>query len=240
MPDIDGKDRHCPVGTIPIRRVGLDEMKRFSSLKAFLQKSPDGGSGLAPEKPPGQAGHEYAVSPNDSTGNTGIESIINLWSPAVETWGDFSLSQVWVVGDATAQGPLQTVEAGLQVYPQKYGNYGSNLFIYFTPDNYGSGGCYNQDCGAFVQTSSAYSLGVGWSAYSSWGGPQYEVKFTVRPNIYGDWWVGINGTWIGYWPSNRFYPGGLTGGNATRIQAGGEITNSWPGGHHITSAPHVI
>lgn len=43
-------DSHCPPGTVPVRRVTLDELTRFPTLQGFLGKDP-GGGGLPPVPP---------------------------------------------------------------------------------------------------------------------------------------------------------------------------------------------
>jgi Neprosin len=66
----------------------------------------------------------------------------------------------------------------------------ARLFIYFTPDNYGSGGCYNLSCSAFVQTTNTIVIGGPWSTYSSLCGAQYEVKLLwYKDGTTGNWWL---------------------------------------------------
>ena len=127
---------------------------------------------------------------------------------------------------------MQTVEAGVQVFPGKYGSSaGLRLFIYYTADNYGANGCYNLDCGVFSQVNKSVNIGGGFNVYSQTGGPQYDSRFDLERNSAGDWWFGYNGTWIGFWPNARFAPGTL-GGLASYGHAGGEIVNDESGGQH--------
>jgi hypothetical protein len=47
----------------------------------------------------------------------------------------------------------------------------------------------------------------------------------------GNWWLAINGTWIGYYPGSVYRGGPLTYGNATFSDFGGETrkgSSSWP------------
>ena len=121
---------------------------------------------------------------------------------------------------------------GWQVYPQKYGNSKPNLFIYWTADGYGSTGCYNLDCSAFVQTNSSVTIGQYIGSISTLNGPQYskEVAFYLYQ---GNWWLYVGGTSsnnaIGYYPATIYRNGALTR-NASVIEYGGETvgTTSWP------------
>jgi hypothetical protein len=92
--------------------------------------------------------------------NGGSSARFSVWKPFVEPT-DFSLSQLWVSGGSGTAN--QTAEAGWQVYPQKYTDANSRLFIYFTTNGYTSRGnnlgCYNLDCIGFVQTDSSVLLG---------------------------------------------------------------------------------
>jgi len=162
--------------------------------------------------------------------NLGAESVLNLWSPYVEKSNEFSLSQIWVVRGSGSN--LETVEAGWQVYKDLYGDWRSHLFIYFTPDNYGSGGGYNLTTGAFVQVNNTVYIGGGFTNYSSLGGSQYTIKILLyKDGTNGHWWLRYGNTWVGYWPRNRFDANGLRN-QADRIDYGGEIVNTRPNNRH--------
>src|SRR5437867_2347837 len=94
---------------------------------------------------------------------------------------------IWVLRGSGSS--LETVEAGWQKYPDLYGDWNARLFIYFTPDDYGRGGCYNLTCGAFVQTNSSIYIGGRFSAYSVMGGTQSIVKIGwFKDGTSGNWW----------------------------------------------------
>ena len=79
-----------------------------------------------------------------------------------------------------------------------------------------------------MQVAETGILGGGFGAYSTVGGPQYE--FSAQYHLYkGNWWLAIQGTWIGYYPSAIFKGGQLTR-NAQKIQFGTESvgTTVWP------------
>ena len=225
-----GKSAECEDGTIPMRRVTLEEMTRFPSLRAYLSKSPDES---APETIPsedpctGNCPHKYSYT-LQSVANHGGNSALAVWSPPVDTTiGEiFSLSQEWYVGgtgDAT-----QTVETGWQNYPALYGDNRSRLFIFYTPDNYKTG-CYNLTCKAFVQTSKTVFLGGAFNAYSAPGGPAREFEIAAYLSG-GNWWLFHNNVAFGYYPGSLYNKGAMATGSSL-IEYGSESTQSggtWP------------
>ena len=155
-----------------------------------------------------------------------------MWSPYTEQSNEFSLSQMWVVRGAGSN--LETVEGGWQKYRDLYGDYRPRLFIYFTPDNYGSGGCYNLTCGAFVQVNGSVYIGGGFTNISSHPHPSAAWEFTLRWQRHGEsgnWWLKYGNTWVGYYPRDLFDNNGLRPRGAL-IDFGGEIIDRQPGGQH--------
>ena len=232
----DQKDRFgnamaCATRTIPMARITLDGLAKFTSLDAFFRKSPNGG-GLPPLNtvaPAVTATHRYAHA-YQSADNLGGHSYLNVWAPAIWANQIFSLSQHWYVGGSGSG--LQTAEVGWQVYPQLYSSTMPVFFIYWTADGYNQTGCYNLTCGAFVQTNSSWAIGGALSPSSTLNGPQYEVE--VAYYLYqGNWWLYVNGTTsdnaIGYYPGT-IYNGGALSNNASYIDYGGEVvgTTSFP------------
>src|SRR5262249_52126890 len=104
-----GNSIPCERGTIPLRRITLEEMTRFMNLREFFRKE-----GRA------VASHKYAHA-YQNVGNHGGGQFINLWNPKVDTSQSqiFSLAQHWFV-NFRADGKVQTVEGGWQDYPGKY------------------------------------------------------------------------------------------------------------------------
>jgi hypothetical protein len=235
LKDKFGNDMVCPPGSIPVRRITLEELGRFESLENFFQKGP-GGSG----KPPAvmssieaevAATHKYAHA-YQNVNNLGGHSFLNTWAPLINTSRQqiFSLSQHWYVGGSGST--LQTAEVGWQVYPQKYSNSYPTLFIYWTADGYNRTGCYNLDCSAFIQTNRSVTIGGTIGNISIKNGSQYdkEVAFYLSQ---GNWWLYIGGTSssnaIGYYPTS-IYRNGALASKASSIDYGGETvgTTSWP------------
>lgn len=230
--DALGHSRACAAGTIPMRRITLEELSRFPNLKAYFQKTPDGAEQLPTRKivPPQVYSHKYSYTYQNVT-NIGQTDTISLWSPYVNTGANqiFSLAQSWTVGTT---GTTQTAEVGWQNYPGLYGDERARLFIYWTADGYQNTGCYNLSCSAFVQTNSNWYFGGPFSNYSTVGGAQYE--FLAQYYLYaGNWWLGLgspgNVTWVGYYPAS-LYGSGPMATSAQLIEFGSESvgSTSWP------------
>ena len=225
--DFNGNVMHCPPGTIPMRRVTLEDLSRFETLNDFFRKGPRG-AGRPPrasEPATVPATHRWAHAYQNVV-NGGGHSFLNIWQPPIGANHVFSLSQHWYVGGGGAG--LQTLECGWQVYPALYGDARPHLFTYWTADNYNTTGCYNLSCRAFVQTSSAMAPGMAVGPISVFGGAQYSVELTYW-HTGGRWWLYYNGTAasnaIGYYPDSIYRGGALTG-NAAEIDFGGETVGT--------------
>jgi Neprosin len=230
--DALGNSVICEDGTIPMRRITLDELSRFETLQQFFEKGPDGaGRVLTPGGqlvPPAVATHKYAFS-YQNVANIGGSSDLNLWNANVNTGLQeiFSLSQQWYVNYIGST--PQTAEGGWHVYPILYGgSLNTHLFIYWTADGYNTTGCYNLTCAAFIQKNHNWMLGGVFPQTSIDGGTQYY--FTLEYFLYqGNWWLNLGGQWIGYYPGT-LYKGGPLATSAKLIEYGGETvgTTTWP------------
>jgi Neprosin len=229
--DAYGHEQSCAAGTIPMRRITLQEISRFETLQKFFDKGPNGAGRVQQKQgggtvPPATNGHSYAHE-YQNVNNYGGYSALSLYRPYVNTALNeiFSLSQQWYVAWTPV---LQTAEIGIQNYPAKYGSENSALFIYWTADGYNSTGCYNLDCAGFVQTNSNWHLGGGFTNYSTVGGAQYEVALGFY-FYQGNWWMAAGSDWVGYYPGS-LYRGGPLSQYATEFDLGGESVGStvWP------------
>jgi hypothetical protein len=232
-----GNSLGCEANTIPMSRITLEQLSRFETLRKFFEKGPNGtGHPLEPAKAatptiPTSA-HAYSFA-YQHVNNLGPSTNINLWRPYVYTNQNevFSLAQLWTIG--LSSNPVQTAETGWQNFPALYGNENSNLFIYWTADGYQTTGCYNLSCAGFVQTSSSLHLGAGFTNYSLFDGPQYEI--TLQYLLYqGNWWLKVGGTWVGYYPT-LIYRGGQLSRYSNLLEFGSESVpgffegvNVWP------------
>jgi hypothetical protein len=245
--DQHGNQMLAPEGTIPMRRLTMENLTRFETLRHFFQKSPFGSAlpprAGGPSQPSGPAGgpappggpggvaatHRWAHA-YQAADNLGGSSYLNVWDPAIGPNQVFSLSQHWYTG-GSGNG-LQTAECGWQVYPQFYGNTKPVLFIYWTADGYQSTGCYNLSCPAFVQTNKSVAIGGTLSPWSTTGGQQYEIQLSYYL-VEGNWWLYFGGgaaaNAVGYYPASQ-YRGGAMATKASEVDYGGEVvgTTSWP------------
>jgi hypothetical protein len=221
-----GNSVYCEAGTIPMRRVTLDNMIHFQTLRQFTEKSAGERDPRQQTKlNPGDA-HKYSVVYQD-VNNLGGNSNLNLWEPSVNTSkGEvFSLSQEWYVGGSGAG--LQTEEVGWVVYPGMFGDEKPHFFIFSTPDDYAEG-CWDNTCGDFVQTADSGLLGAAIGPVSTFGGTQYVID--AQYYFYkGNWWLAFQGTWIGYYPGSM-YGSGQNSKYAQEIEFGTEGVGStvWP------------
>ncbi|KAG9440842.1 hypothetical protein H6P81_021007 [Aristolochia fimbriata] len=221
---IEVAEESCPPGTVPIRRIRMEELLRAGSVANYRNKY-----GRAGENPFSnqEATHQHAVLRIDTGGPYyGTEVGLNLWNPKVDrNYGQvFSLAQFWMTNDQ--QGILNTIEGGWHVYPQIYGNDATHLFIYWTANKYQTG-CHNLECG-FVQVHQSIMPGLAFPVVSSPDDgiqPGVILKVIRDPGT-GSWWLGFEEAytsgfvWIGYWPSTLFHS--LNYG-ATHVSWGGEV-----------------
>lgn len=230
--DASGNSLTCEEGSIPIRRVTLQEMARFASLREFFQKGPNGAG--HPPIPgefvaPATDAHKYAFA-YQYVNNWGDNDDINLWRPYVYTdIGEiFALAQSWTIGTGST---TQTAEVGWQNYPARVGTENSVPFIYYTADGYQTTGCYDLTCSAFVQVNKSLIFGVPWAPqyYSVSHGAQWELDFTWEFYA-GNWWLRYGSTWIGYYPGSVYLGGQLTK-YSNLLEFGSESVGStvWPG-----------
>jgi hypothetical protein len=244
---IGSPNEQCPEGSVPLRRVTMETLQRFKTLDDFRKKVPShigtvrdfdldrkgdeqlSTDDIVPPRIGASSLHQYAHAYR-SVANWGAESVFNLWNPYTERSSEFSLSQMWVVrGSGSSR---ETVEAGWQKYKDLYGDWNARLFIYFTPDNYGSGGCYNLTCGAFVQTNNTVYIGGAFTEYSQLGGAQKTITLLwYKDGTNGHWWLRYGDTWVGYYPRSRFDANGLRD-QAAKVDFGGEIIDKRTDGRH--------
>ena len=216
----------CGSGTIPMRRMTIEEVTRYDNLEDFLTKY---GIPSALQL----LWHKYAIG-GATLQNAGGLSELSIWAPHVSRGQTFSLSQQWYGAPINCPNPsrlsvnCQTVEVGWINFPQKLSpSQLSVLFIYFTTNNYRTG-CYNLFCKGFVQTNNTVTLGGQFSNYSSPGGLQWTVDLAYQ-FYQGNWWLVVNDTYVGYYPGALFGAGPMASG-AQRIEFGGETagTTSFP------------
>ncbi|XP_026430584.1 uncharacterized protein LOC113327636 isoform X2 [Papaver somniferum] len=203
----------CPKGTIPLRRKGKNHNpthSRNASQRSNFEEI-----------------HEYATV--EARGNfLGAQAKINLWKPAVEMQAELSVSQIWV----TAGDGKETIETGW-VDPLVYGDYETRFVVFWTADGYNKLFCFNDECDAFVHTSSSIGLGCSFTELSTLNGDQKDATFSIhKDQSSGHWWVQLQGEPVGYYPSSLFTE---LSKKATAVQWGGEIVNTKSKGRHTTT-----
>lgn len=230
----------CRSGDIPLEEHSAEELASFQTLDDFLSKdgglsrqlgrgryqhlerpAPDGGSPMSD----GYTHHHALVT--QETAVTGVASDLNLWSPRTPP-GQMSLSQVWILGNGPSG--MQTIEAGWQVSQWQEADR-AVPFIFWTSDDYTKHKCYDLRCSGFVQTTNLVVFArFDEALYSVPGGRQSELHVEVHQHpASGNWWLRLNGIWVGYWP-RQLYAGGDLARTApvVTLKAGGENTGVSP------------
>jgi hypothetical protein len=129
-------------------------------------------------------------------------------SPVVTTGDHHSLAEL-AVESADGQ---QIVEIGWRIYRPT--DQVPRLFIYHWIN--GQPTCYNSGCGFVQSTSTTIKPGMALTSSST------PVQFAIQ-YFQGNWWLGYNGTWFGYYPASRW---GGTFTKAGLVQIFGEIAST--------------
>jgi len=231
--DEQGREQTCPEGSVPIVRQKLQNIARFETLESFLSKVPveHGGAAAAravlgrqADEPPAVGEHYYATVHNRMLSNRGARTTINIWKPYLERWNEFSLSQLWVY--RALGGNVETVEAGWQVYKNRYDDLSPHFFIYYSTDDYNNG-CYNLDCSAFLYLGGLPPASTLMYSVPLFG-PQREMTFAwahcseTECGIFAGWWLSLAGNWIGFYPIDLFDSSGIRD-MGYAVEFGGEV-----------------
>jgi len=148
----------------------------------------------------------------------GSSAVLKVEKPLVWQDSEFSLAQVAVANRSA--GPIQTVEVGWQVSRNEYGDDLPHIFVYYTTNAYEKPGDY---LGGYNQEV------YGWEQVSHRKHPRDALvlgsELAVTVHMYqGNWWVGINGEWMGFFPGSLFLPNGL-GSVGSEVSWYGEIVD---------------
>ena len=220
-----------PAGTVPLVRKPIDRITVAVELNDWLAKGARALRQPMPDDPrqfasPEDAGvHKYAATAQTVT-CYGTDGNINAWDPYVNRSDEFSLGQLSLsrgVGSAK-----QTLEVGHQEYRDLYGDWVPHLFVFYTTNGYteqgDNKGGYNQDVDGWVQYSNTIYPEALSSPLSQFGGAQYIMALKVQL-WQSNWWVRVNGTWIGYYPARLYNASGLAN-EAESVKWFGEIVDS--------------
>jgi hypothetical protein len=235
-----------PAGTVPVVRPDLSQLTRTIAVKDHLNKS---GSlranknrrNIAPTDP-NPAGY-YHGTDGQYVKCYGCDLYLNVWDPVINnppgTGVDHSILQVWLQNYDKPK--TQSVEGGWTVDQSLNGDTFPHIFTYYTtngyvPDGDNLGG-YNQVHKGWQQYSSPSTTGtvmfpgIRLTGVSALDGAQVDIsmKFQLfRESTTGpfNWWIAVNGIWMGYYPGSLFN-GGIAN-NAEWVAFGGEVYSSLP------------
>ncbi|CAA7017246.1 unnamed protein product [Microthlaspi erraticum] len=238
------KSGTCPDGTIPVRRVSREDIRRASSPSHFGRKTPrtynfldsalqrKANSNLTAEliSLPRQKDRSEAILLTLGYNYLGAQSDINVWNPPRVQPHDYSSAQIWLLGGLS--GEFESIEAGWVVNPGVFGDSRTRLFTYWTKDSYTKTGCFNLLCSGFVQTTTKFSLGAAVEPVSTTSHDQYHISVGVFLDPHtGHWWLTIENTVVGYWPGKLFF---YLKRSATAVQWGGEVYSP-----NVMKKPHT-
>jgi hypothetical protein len=230
-----------PRGTVPVVRPDPERIHARDSIEDFLSRY--GKAGVAnPHRLEGSVARplpkpliggaidaKYAGSYQNVTAY-GVDAKINIWNPFVQQGfltNDMSLAQIAVTRGSGLG--LQTIEAGWQDYPNKYGDANPHLFVYYTRNGYSQDGNnlggYNKEVLGWVQMSATVAPGMVLSPTSTAGAAnQFEIWLQWRLSG-GKWWLWYMNQWIGYYPASLFSQSGLQS-QASQVVVQGEVADS--------------
>ncbi|XP_068655392.1 protein neprosin-like isoform X1 [Aristolochia californica] len=218
--DIGLPGEGCPKGTVPIRRVKMQELMRAHSLSDFGKKYIQNGSKPIVADYDPSSHHHWAEDNTEDGTFYGTKVAINLWEPIVPNNSEFSLAQFWLTSGPYEH--LNSIEAGWSVYPRLFLDNHVRLFALWTADGYRSG-CFNLNCPGFVQVSEKVPLGKRLTPASAYGGEQYEIRLLAFLDpVSKNWWLVYGDEILGYWPHTLF---NSLSTKADRVQWGGEVFN---------------
>lgn len=214
-PGPDEKDAHGnrmsgPEGTVALRRLTLMELTRLRSLDDLFRRTPSVTANAAAPATRLSALGTQAIQ------NWGATALMSVWRPAA---GKSSMSCSLMRCVAGSGDQTQCVEAGWQVAPYLYGDPYPHFYVYWTPDNFKTGG-YNSN---FVLTSTQWPPGKTLPT----GSPQQPYGIALDWLYYATygWILQVNKIGIGHFPQSLFNNGPLTQGGLS-VQFGGEVSNS--------------
>jgi hypothetical protein len=110
-----------------------------------------------------------------------------------------------------------------------YGDLNTHLMGFVTYDGYGSTGCYGTvgsgPCGFMPATNAPYAMNMSLPAahFGQFTAPPEMAVQTWNPGSGGNWYVYIDGQYIGYFWQYSGFPGAAMEYSAGGYQVGGEV-----------------
>lgn len=193
-----------PEGTVPILRDLPGHRRRVTARGADKKGLRRDGTA-----DPDPFGYYHAQSGDDGV-FYGCSSFISVYDPYVEFENDHSLMQCGILNFVPQR---QSVEAGWTVDPGLNGDSLPHVFSYYTTNNYTKDGDYlggyNAQYKGWKQYDPNIYPGIRINGFSVVGGPQLGIS--VKYQLWqGNWWLQVQGHWLGYYPASLFGAGALS------------------------------
>ncbi|GMY30355.1 hypothetical protein FCV25MIE_25597 [Fagus crenata] len=191
-----GLSEACPSGTVPIKRVGKEDLIRAQKFMKNSHQTNDVRviENMATARVPSQAGVEYF----------GAAAQLNVQNPQV-TNNQYSQAFVQIGNDPDDE--ENKIRFGWMVNPKLYGDNATRTFAAWTARSTHGDFCLNTLCPGFVQVSPMFPLGYVLRNISVYGGQQFIVRCIIfKEHGLGNWWLAHDTFQIivGYWPSTLF------------------------------------
>ena len=212
--------QHGPAGTVPVLRGLVAHCKRVerrgADKKGFdLRQRASARSRSAAGGPgdPNPFGYYHASSFQAGT-FYGCQANIAVYTPVIDSSkpNDHSIMQFGLQNyDLPKPNQPQSLEAGWTVDVGLNGDATPHLFTYYTINGYqrdgdGTGG-YNELQKGWVQVDRNVHPGAKINGTSVIGGQQVELS--IRYQLFHmNWWLEVQGIWLGYYPATLFDPTG--------------------------------
>ncbi|MGD1066576.1 MAG: neprosin family prolyl endopeptidase [Vulcanimicrobiaceae bacterium] len=227
-----------PAGTVPIVRPNVERLVGDVTLNDYRKKL--GGVKVNKQRPgakptdPNPFGYFHATDNQDGT-FYGTDFFLEVWDPQIDQpsapGDDHSILQTWLQSYQNVQ---QSIEGGWTVDQNLNGDRSPHVFTFYTTNGYTAEGDnlggYNRLEAGWVQYSNSVFPGIGINGASTVGGAQLGISMKFQlyrepTNGQLNWWVAVQGVWMGYYPASLFHAGSL-GQNATWLGVGGEVCST--------------
>ncbi|XP_060211061.1 protein neprosin-like [Lycium barbarum] len=221
------KDRGCPFGTVPVKRITKDDLIRQRRMpppeNVTFDTQFDGSNNNSKSKGRyiSSQGYKLAIAripnnPNNRFAGAGMAA--SLYNPYVK-------GQQHSGCRLKIQKESDILQVGWRVDPTLYGDTKTRHFIHFQA---GKSHCFNTLCPGFVQVNSEIPLGSAYDVLSERGKTSWETTMYIdRDLANGNWWLldGRSFDQIGFWPQRIFTD---LASFATNVEWGG-VAYSPPG-----------
>ncbi|XP_056694009.1 uncharacterized protein [Spinacia oleracea] len=202
----------CPTGTVPIRRVSMDDLVQIKTATKNYDMRTTSNSLLT------QPGQQFAIVQTNFVSRTtkyyGVRGIFNYYQlPRVR-------APQYSSGEIIIRNGDDMIKVGWTVNPALNKDNIAHMFQYLSA---GQSHCFNTLCPGFVSTNKDVSIDAGLVGSSKRGGLQRVISlFIYQDAKTKNWWLEICGIVLGYWPQQIFTK---MADGATYVAVGGEAFN---------------